>query len=259
VDPTILRLPDAEEVGAAAAHEFVRCARSALAARGRFSVALAGGSTPRRSYERLGEAPLRGQVDWDGVDFFWSDERAVPPDHRDSNYRMACEALLDRLAIDARRLHRMQGERADLDAAARDYEAELARAFGVAPSDEPPALDLVFLGLGGDGHTASLFPHTAALRETTRWAVANHVPRLGARRLTLTAPILNRAARVVFLVAGAEKADILAEVLEGPADPERLPSQLIRPQSGALVWIVDRLAAARLTRPMSPTPAASVP
>lgn len=259
MDPTILCLPDAEEVGTAAAQEFVRSARTALAARGRFRVALAGGSTPRRSYERLAEEPLRGQVDWDGVDFFWSDERSVPPDHRDSNYRMACEALLNSLAIDARRLHRMQGERGDLDAAAREYEAELAGAFGTAPSGEPPALDLVILGMGGDGHTASLFPNTAALHETTRWVVSNHVPRLGTQRLTLTAPILSRAARVVFLVTGAEKADVLAEVLEGPADPERLPSQLIRPRSGALVWIVDRLAAARLRRPLSSTPAGSAP
>lgn len=259
MEPTILRLADAEEVSAAAAREFVRCARTALAARGRFMVALAGGSTPRRSYERLGEEPLRDQLDWRGVDFFWSDERAVPPDHRDSNYRMACEALLNGLAIEARRIHRMQGERGDLDAAAREYEAELARAFGTAPEGEPPALDLVILGMGADGHTASLFPNTAALHETTRWVVSNHVPRLAAQRLTLTAPILNRAARVVFLVTGAEKAEALADVIEGPADAERLPSQLIRPRSGALVWIVDRLAAARLTRPLSATAAGSEP
>jgi len=244
-------------VSAAAAQEFVRCARTALAARGRFMVALAGGSTPRRSYERLGVEPLRGQVDWNRLEFFWGDERAVPPDHRDSNYRMACEALLNGLALDPLRIHRMEGESADLDAAARDYEAELARAFGMAPSGEPPAFDLVMLGMGPDGHTASLFPHTAALRETTRWVVANPVPRLGTQRLTLTAPILNRAARVVFLVAGAEKAEALAEVLEGPADPARLPSQLIRPRPGGLVWIVDRLAAARLTRPLASPPTES--
>jgi 6-phosphogluconolactonase len=259
VDPTILVEPDAEGVSAAASREFVRCARSALASRERFTVALAGGSTPRRCYELLGADPLRAQVDWGKVDFFWGDERAVAPDHPDSNYRMAREALLSKLAIDPRRVHRIEGERADLTESARDYEAAIARAFGVAVGGPPPVLDLVMLGMGPDGHTASLFPRTAALREEVRWVTANHVPSLGAERLTLTTPILNRAANVVFLVAGAEKAGVLVDVLEGPRDPELLPSQLIRPTSGRLVWIVDRLAGARLRRAPGSPPAGSAP
>jgi 6-phosphogluconolactonase len=178
------------------------------------------------------------------VDFFCGDERAVPPDHPDSNYRMAHEALLCHLGLDPQRVHRMEAERADREAAALDYESALARVLAPAPGAPPPALDLVLLGMGADGHTLSLFPHTAALHETSRWVVANHVPKLNADRLTMTAGLVNAAARVVFLVAGDDKAAPLAEVLEGPSDPERLPSQLIRP--GRLLFLVDRKAAARL-------------
>lgn len=241
--------PDVEAVSEAAAREFVDRAREAVAARGRFTAALSGGSTPRRLYQLLAGPPLGDQVDWGRVEVFWGDERCVPPDDKDSNYRMAREALLDRVPIPPDHVHRMEAERPDRDAAARDYEATLARAFGVAPGGEPPAFDLVLLGLGPDGHTASLFPHTTALDETQRWVVANHVPKLGADRLTLTVRVLNRAREVLFLVAGADKAEPLAGVLEGPPDPRRLPAQLVRPANGRLVWFVDRQAAARLTRP----------
>jgi 6-phosphogluconolactonase len=238
------------DVGAlsrAAAQEFVRRAGEALAARGRFAVALSGGSTPRQLYQLLAAEPFRSQVDWSRVDFFWGDERCVPPDHKDSNYRMAREALLDRLAVPGDHVHRMEAERADRDAAARDYQETLARVLGVLAGGEPPALDLVLLGLGPDGHTASLFPHTAALAEHSRWVVVNYVPKFGTDRLTLTAPVLNRGREVLFLVAGADKAEPLAEVLEGPPDPDRLPAQRIRPAHGRLVWFVDRQAAARLS------------
>jgi 6-phosphogluconolactonase len=146
----------------------------------------------------------------------------------------------------------MEAERDDRDAAARDYEAALARAFGVAPGGEPPAFDLILLGLGPDGHTASLFPHTAALEETKRWVVVNYVPKFGTDRLTLTVPVVNRAHEALFLVAGADKTEPLAGVLEGPPDPRRLPAQLVRPAHGRLVWFVDRQAAARLTGPTLP-------
>jgi 6-phosphogluconolactonase len=243
---TIRTFPDAESLAGAGAHEFVRCAREASTERGRFIVALSGGSTPKRLYQLLAAEPFRAQVDWGRVEFFWGDERCVPPDHPESNYRMAREAMLAHLPVPAERVHRMEAERPDLDAAARDYQDVLARAFGVAAGGEPPALDLVLLGMGPDGHTASLFPHTDALRETVRWVVPNHVPQLNTDRLTMTRPILNAAREVLFLVAGADKAGRLAEVLAGPADPERLPSQSIHPANGLLLWFIDRAAAERL-------------
>jgi 6-phosphogluconolactonase len=243
----VRRLADVHQVSHVAAEEFVRIAKAACASRGCFSVALAGGSTPRLLYQLLAEEPFRTQVDWPRVEFFWGDERAVPQDHADSNYGMARAALLLKLALPAEKIHRMEAERTDRAAAARDYQAELTRVFSTAPDGDPPVLDLVLLGMGADGHTASLFPHTDALKETRRWVVANHVPKLNADRLTMTSVILNRAAHVLFLVAGKDKAAALAQVLEGPRDHERLPSQLIRPTAGTLTWLVDDPAAAELS------------
>ncbi len=243
----VRRCADVHEVSRAAATEFVRLAQASIAARGRFVVALGGGSTPKLLYQLLAADPYRGQVDWARVEFFWGDERAVPPEHADSNYGMAKNALLDTLALPAAQIHRMEAERADRDAAAHDYQTELAHICNVVGAGEPPALDLVLLGMGADGHTASMFPHTAALKETKRWVVANHVPKLNADRLTMTGPLLNRAANVLFLVAGADKAPVLVEVLEGPPDHDRLPSQMIQPTQGSLTWLVDQAAAARLT------------
>ncbi|MCI0458600.1 MAG: 6-phosphogluconolactonase, partial [Gemmataceae bacterium] len=211
--PIIRQVADAEHVSRTAAEEFVRLAREAMAARGRFTVALSGGSTPRRLFQILAEAPFHDQVDWTKVEFFWGDERSVPPDHKDSNYRMASEALLQKIPAPTARIHRMQAERADRDVAAREYQAEIARVFGVSPDGEPPVFDLVLLGMGPDAHTASLFPATTALKETTRWVVPNYVPKFSTYRLTMTPRILNRAAQVMFLVAGPDKAAPLAEVL----------------------------------------------
>jgi 6-phosphogluconolactonase len=247
--PTIRQFTDAEQVSHAAAEEFIRLAREAIAVRGRFTVALAGGSTPRRLYQLLADTPYLERVNWPRVEFFWGDERTVPPDHKDSNFHMANEALLHKLPIAAANLHRMQAERPDPDAAARDYQHEIARVFGVTAEGEPPAFDLILLGMGPDGHTASLFPSTAALQETGRWVVSNWVAKFNTHRVTLTYRVLNRAAHVLFLVAGADKAHVLAEVLEGPSDPERLPSQRVRPGAGQLTWFVDLDAAGRLTRP----------
>ncbi len=244
----VVRVEDAEAVSRAAAEEVVACARGALLARGRFTLVLSGGSTPRRLYELLAEPPFREQVDWGRVEVFWGDERCVPPDHSDSNYRTAHAALLAKVPVSPARVHRIQAERDDRVAAALAYEAEIARAFAVAPTGEPPVFDLVLLGLGPDGHTASLFPHTEAVRERWRWVVANHVPKLASDRLTLTSVILNRAANVIFLVAGDDKSVALAEVLEGRTDPEQLPAQLIRPIAGRIVWFIDRAAASRLRR-----------
>lgn len=243
---TIRRFRDAEHVSLAAAEEFVRLAHWAIAARGRFAVALSGGSTPRRLFQILAGPPFRGQVNWPKVEFFWGDERSVPPDHKDSNYRMASEAMLKSLGIAEAKIHRIQAERSDREAAAKDYQAEIARVFGVSPDGPPPAFDLVLLGMGPDGHTASLFPHTTALKETTRWVVPNFVQKFDTYRLTMTYPILDKAAQVLFLVAGDDKTAVLKEVLEGPPDAERLPSQAIRTSPGKLVWYLDDAAARQL-------------
>ena len=246
--PVVRVLADPETVARAAAGEFVRLARKPHAKGQAFRVALSGGSTPRRTYEILAEAPFRDMVDWKRVHFFWGDERCVPPDHSDSNYRMALEALLSRVPASPARIHRIEAERTDADAAAREYQHEVTRIFGSTENAPTPVFDLILLGLGPDGHTASLFPRTAALREVERWVVANFVPELGARRMTFTYPLLNRAAHLLFVSTGVEKSAILAEVLEGPEDPERLPAQGVKPSSGTLTWIVDGGAASGLRR-----------
>ena len=248
VIPEVRRFADAEAVSRAAADEVQRLASAAVAARGRFTIALSGGSTPKRLYQLLAGEPWRAAIDWERVEVFFGDERAVPPDDPESNYRMAREAMLAPLGLAPSRVHRMEAERPNLDAAALAYEATLARVFGLAlgAGAPPPRLDLVLLGLGPDGHTASLFPHTAALREAQRWCVPNWVPQQNAHRMTLTYPVLDQAREIVFLVAGAGKSAPLAEVLEGPQDFGRLPSQRVRPAAGRLRFLVDEAAASNL-------------
>ena len=231
-----------EEVALAAASRFVGLAAEAVTARGAFSVALAGGTTPRRVYELLAGEESQGRVDWKAVHFFFGDERCVPADHADSNFRMANESLLSRVGAPPANVHRIEGA-GDAAANARLYEDELRSFFG---DSEWPRFDLVMLGMGDDGHTASLFPNTTALVEARAWAVANWVEKLGAWRITLTAPAINAARNVLFLVTSAAKAGRLREVLRGEQDPSRLPSQLIRPRDGTLEWYVDRAAAERL-------------
>jgi 6-phosphogluconolactonase len=247
----IVVLENGEAVARAAAERIVALARAAAGAGRAFSIALSGGSTPRTLFTLLAREPFRPAIAWDAVEVFWGDERCVPPTHADSNYRMAKETLLDAVPIPPERVHRMAGDTGDHAAAAAAYEAEIARVLGGTPGGSPPTFDVVLLGMGPDGHTASLFPYTTALGERRRWVVANHVPKFGADRITLTWPILNRAAHVFFLVAGADKTAVLREVLEGPLEVERLPSQGIRPEAGRLVWLCDRAAAAGL-RPTSP-------
>jgi 6-phosphogluconolactonase len=230
--------PDLESLSKAAAELFVREAQAARSARGRFSVALSGGGTPGRTYELLAAAPYREQVDWAGVHVFWGDERCVPWDDPRSNAHAAYQALLSRVPLPGDQLHPLDCT-GNPEAAARRYEALLREFFGGGP----PRLDLVFLGLGENGHTASLFPHTPVLKEQERWAAPVYVADQNLYRVTLTAPLLNQAARLVFLVAGAAKAGVLKEVRQGAPDPERLPAQLIRPESGELLWLVDQAAA----------------
>jgi 6-phosphogluconolactonase len=195
-------------------------------------------------YQILASRTLLGRIRWKNIHLFQVDERCVPPDHPDSNYRMIREALLDNADIPVENFHRMRAEQPDLEQAARDYARELARVLQPQDGDRP-RLDIVFLGMGPDGHTASLFPGTPALEEQSVWVRPNHVERLGMRRLTMTFPLLNTAAHVIFLVAGADKAEGLRMVLEGP--PGQLPAQRIQPLNGSLSWFVDEAAARKLT------------
>ncbi|MET0625574.1 MAG: 6-phosphogluconolactonase [Pyrinomonadaceae bacterium] len=242
-EPELKVFDDPERVARAAAARFAELAREAVTERGLFTVALAGGSTPRRVYELLAGEEFGEQIDWGGVHVFFGDERAVPADHAESNYRMAFESLLSRVPVPEKNVHRIEGL-GDAAANASEYESELRGLFG--DDAEWPRLDLVMLGMGDDGHTASLFPDTAALAETRAWVAANWVEKLGAWRVTLTASSVNAARHVLFLVVGGGKAERLREVLKGERDPARLPSQSIRPRDGTLEWFVDRAAAARL-------------
>jgi len=238
---------DVAALARAAAAHVVTHARDAIAASGRFSIALSGGSTPRPVYELLARPPHATEIDWSRVHVFWGDERCVPPEHPDSNYRMACEALLDRVPVPAAQVHRIRGEIAPAEAA-RDYE-QLLRGFFAADDGAPVrTFDLVLLGMGEDGHTASLFPGTPAVIEPHRWVMATRlsVPH-EMWRITLTPVVLDAAAAVTFLVTGAGKAARLSEVLDGTAR-ETLPAARIRPASGPPCWMVDQAAAARLVR-----------
>jgi 6-phosphogluconolactonase len=241
--PNLQIFADAAEVARAAALRFIEIARESIEARGRFSVALAGGSTPKRIYELLAGEDLSRELDWSQVHIFFGDERAVPPDDAESNYRMANEALLSRVSLPEQNIHRMRGE-GDAVANARLYEDELR---GYFDGEDWPRFDLVMLGMGDDGHTASLFPETRALDVRTAWVTANWVEKFEAFRVTLTAAAINHARHVMFIITGAGKAARLQEVLYGEREPHRLPSQLIQPHDGALVWFLDE-AAAKLTR-----------
>ena len=243
----IRRLPDPEAVSRAAAQDLVEVARAAIAERGRFCVALSGGTTPRRMYEILAEAPRWARLDWRRVEFFWGDERAVGPEHPESNYGAAASVLLGKLGVMPDRIHRIQGELSDPEEAAARYQDDLARVFAVSDDGLPPIFDLILLGMGADGHTASLFPYSQAVTERRRWVVGYTVARLGKARVTMTPPLLNRAAEIRILVTGADKAAVLHEALEGPREPERLPVQLVAPEAGRLIWLVDRAAAAKLS------------
>lgn len=246
----LITFADKEAVSQAAAAEVQRCAEMAIAVRGKFTIALSGGSTPKRLFEILAQPPYRDAIDWSHVELFWGDERSVPQDHADSNYRMANEALISKIPIPPSQVHRMEADREDRDQAASDYEQALATATGADAGGDPPALDLILLGMGPDGHTASLFPGSDALKITDKWVTPNFVKKFDTFRMTFTRTMINRAHQVLFLVAGDDKAEPLLEVFTGPPDPERLPSQLIRPQ-GDLVWYVDSAAVAKLVAGIS--------
>jgi 6-phosphogluconolactonase len=240
--PEIRILKTAAELFETAAAIFTAQAAEAVRARGRFAVALSGGSTPKSLYSLL--ATKLG-IPWDKVYFFWGDERHVPPDNPDSNYRMVNEALLSKIQVPPENVLRIQAEEQDAAAAALQYEQTIKDFFHLSPG-QFPRFDLIYLGTGPDGHTASLFPGTAALNETQRLVVANWVPKFNTDRLTFTYPVLNAAVCVTFLASGPDKAPILHEILENSA--AGLPSQKVRPSNGKLIWLVDDAAASKLSR-----------
>jgi 6-phosphogluconolactonase len=239
-------LDDLDDLARAAAEEITKSAEEAVASRGRFTVALSGGSTPKPVYRLLAEEPYRGRIDWNRVRVFWGDDRHVPPAHPESNFGMAHEALLSKVPIPPDNIHRMRAEKPDAERAASDYEWTLRSAFDL-DEGQWPRFDLVLMGIGADGHTASLFPGSDAVRERSRLVIAPWVSSLGTFRITLTVPVFNRAALALFLVSGEEKAEALRAVLEGDFQPDRFPAQAIRPEDGRLLWLVDG-AAARLLR-----------
>ena len=234
-----------EELAQAAAALFAERASAAVSARGRFSAALSGGRTPEALYTLLAKAPFASKIPWDRVHLFWGDERCVPPDHGDSNYRLARERLIDHVPIPPANVHRLHGEMDPVEAAAL-YEGELREFFG--QHGQPwPAFDAVFLGLGEDGHTASLFPGSPAIRESVRRVSAQYVDAQKGWRITLTPPAINAARLAVFVVSGKGKAAAVRDVLEGPFRPGTLPAQAVRPPHGEIRWMLDRDAAQLLT------------
>jgi len=239
--------PDPAALARRAAQYFLEMAGESVQATGRARIAISGGSTPKATFALLADPnePWRNHMPWSDLDLYWVDERCVPPGDADSNYRMTREAMLDNVPLQPEQIHRIEGELSPEAAAAR-YESELRSSFRLEGA-QIPRFDLVALGMGPDGHTASLFPHTEAIHELTRLSVANHVPQQkDSWRVTLTWPVINHSRSVFFLIAGQDKAAILNQVLTGPHDPERLPSQLIWPASGILTLILDKAAAALL-------------
>ena len=250
--PGVWVCPNPDELARTAARRFVDWAWQAIARDGHFHVALSGGKTPQALFRVLASQEFRGQIDWPRVQIFWGDERAVPPDDPESNYGMARRELLVRVPIPAANVHRMEAEDANMGRAAHHYEALLRRYL---PLDDRgfPVLDLIFLGLGPEGHTASLFPGSRLLRETSRWVSTPTVAKLGKRRMTLTLPVLDAGRRIVFLAEGSEKAAILREVLLSHPDPP-LPAQMVQPRNGERIFLIDEAAAALLG---ATTPAAA--
>ena len=243
--PEIRIVATAQELGLAAALQLVYRGKKAILEKNLFTVVLGGGSTFQGAYSRLADDPtLNRQLSWGSVHFFWSHEHLVPPDHEESLYRAAYETLLKKLPLPKENVHRIKGEYRSAGRAAHEYEGQLRRFFALKPRQRP-RFDLVLLGMGTDGRTASLFPGSEVLREQKRWVVGHWIEQLKAHRITLTAPVLNNAARVIFLVSGEEKAETLNQILFGEYQPERYPAQVIRPVSGKLLWLVDK-AAARL-------------
>jgi len=244
LEPIIKIVADQQELSRVAAKHFVRLATEAVLEKGRFTVALSGGSTPQSLYQLLANEnePYRAQLSWENIHFFWGDERHVPPDHPDSNYRMANEAMLRKAPIPLENVHRIRSELTDARKAADEYEQTLCEFFNLVEG-QYPQFDLILLGMGLDGHTASIFPNSDVIKERVRLVVATWIENFESYRITLTPPVLQSAAAVNFLVSGADKAKVLREVLKGDYHPERLPAQLLRQTKANVLWLVDRSAA----------------
>lgn len=249
--PEIRIVKDLDELTRAAAGELVRCAKESVGRQGRFTVALAGGNTPLGLYEMLATQPtFRTLLPWDKSHFFWGDERHVPQDHADNHYRKAQAAMFSRVNVPPENIHRIPAENPDAASAAAEYEAYLRQFFALQPG-KFPRFDLALLGMGPDGHIAAIFPGSDPLAAGDSFAVATHDPKHGTGWITLTLPVLNNAATVMFLACGKEKAETLREVLRRverpPKKAERIPAELVRPVNGRLLWIVDQAAAGLLT------------
>jgi len=239
----VLIYPDKDTLSHAAAQHIVQIANESIVTHGRFTLALSGGSTPKTLYGLLGSEPHRSQIDWAQVEVFWSDERCVPPESEESNFHMAQEVLLNRVPLSPTQIHRMPADLPDRDAASRDYSLEIQKVFG---TNRVPSFDLLQLGMGPEGHTASLFPHQPSLHEQERLVMPVTVPKPPPPRLTFTPPLLNAASHVLFLVTGADKADAIQAVLEGPYQPDEYPAQIVRPTKGEVTWMLDTSAAEKL-------------
>ena len=240
----LIIMDTAEELYVRAAEEIAHFAGEAICTHGEFTLCLTGGSTPASVYELLATR-FHLSVDWKEVQFFWGDERCVPPDDKASNFGMANRTMLSRLALRPEQIHRMRGEDAPEQAAAQ-YESELRSFLMQEESNNLPSFHLMLLGLGDNAHIASLFPHHLALHETNRLAVAVEVPAEPGRRISLTMPVINNSQRVIFIVSGKGKAEAVSNVLQGPHDPEQYPAQFVKPESGEVVWLIDRAAASLL-------------
>src|ERR1700735_3992380 len=249
VNITYRVLPTPAATARTAAQLFLDSAVKAAESRGLARIAISGGTTPKTMFGQLADPaePFLKQVPWDKLELYWVDERCVPPDNAESNYRMTNEAMLSKVPLVAERIHRMEGELAPEVAAAR-YESTIRNSFKLEGA-ETPTFDLVLLGMGDDGHTASLFPHTEALNEMSHIVVPNHVPQKDTWRITLTWPVINQGREVAFLIEGAAKPQVLHDVFLGSYSPETFPSQLIRPASGKLTLLLDTIAAAKLPVP----------
>jgi 6-phosphogluconolactonase len=246
VEREIRILADGAAIAKRVAQEFVQAAAAAVREHGAFNVALAGGSTPKALYSLLATDPsLRSQVPWEKLHLFFGDERHVGPGDADSNFRMATEAMISRVPLTKDQVVRIKGEYPDAEEAAREYEQALQSYFKLKPG-EYPRFDLLFAGMGNEGHTLSLFPGTKALHADGRIVVRNWIGKLYTERITLTAAAASNAARILFMVTGADKAPALKAVLEGPFEPEQLPAQLLQPKNGKLLWLVDGAAGSML-------------
>ena len=232
-------LPDLEAISYKAAEIFLRLSKQHISSTNRFVVALSGGTTPRKLYTLLGSDIFRNEIDWSNIHFFWVDERCVPGDDEESNYKLAYDTFLSKVSVRTSNIHRIRGEEGP-DEAASEYERDMRAFFGTSGF---PVFDLIMLGIGEDGHTASLFPGTISLEEKTRLAVPVYTKKLKSNRVTVTLPVLNNADQIIFLVAGRSKTHIVRSVLAGDKKRKQYPAGLINPANDKIQWLIDREAA----------------